>query len=246
MVKSKLPNSTAKEYLYTASKSVGDGAAGDATAPQCDYSSYRSGEPGTNGFTTTNSGGVANGRPGVGCPVSRWVDNISTNDNTVTPPKWDGTKVIPPDGGIQACTNVCDKDFNELNICVPVDWDPKQGKPTECIKTNPNIKKNDGRLDNFEYLPKGCTFDEKQIKEGKTKCDGLGYNTWCPEGYKPGTNLKNGFAVPMTNPIHFTNYCKSNHLSKGALIGIIVGSVVGITSIILIILVLVKKNKVVK
>ena len=147
-----------------------------------------------------------NGVPAPGCPVSRWVGNIGDVDNKVNPATWDSIKkkVIPENGGQPACSNVCDEDFNELNICVPVDWN--DDKPTECIKTKPNIKKNDGRLDTIKYLPEGCTFDKKEIEQGKTPCS-IGYNTWCPNGYKQGTNLHNHNVVPLTNPYHFSHTC---------------------------------------
>jgi surface protein len=64
-----------------------------------------------------------------------------------------------------------------------------------------------GRLDTFKYLPEGCTFDEKEIKEGATKCIGKGHNNWCPTGYKPGTGLNNNNVVPLTNPYHYSDFC---------------------------------------
>ena len=170
------------KYLYTANRSVGDTVA-ESVAPQCDWAIGASGLPRPYGFTTTTSGNVANGQPGGGCYAERWITNISTDDNKVTHYKWDKDrkKLIPPSGGIQACTNVCDEDFDKLNICVPADWDRTHGKPTECIKTVVKPDKN-GRLPS-------------------------GYNNWCPEGYKPGTNLQNNNAVPMTNPYHNSQYC---------------------------------------
>ena len=191
------------KYLYTANKSVGDTVA-ESAAPQCDWATA-SGLSRPYGFTTTTSGNVANGQPGSGCYVERWVTNLSTTNNKITHYRWDKDlkKLIPPSGGIQACTNVCDEDFDKLNICVPVDWDQTQGKPTECKKTivAPDKK---GRLPPIKYFPVGCTNNKKKISKGAVKCTS---NSWCPDGYRPGTNLQNNNAVPMTNPYHNSQYC---------------------------------------
>lgn len=225
------------KYLYTASESVGDSVAPDAAAPNCIYNSEQAGLSKPYGFKTATSGYLANGYPGRGCPVDRWVTNLSTTDNKVNPAKYDGSKVIPPSGGIQACTNVCDKDFDKLNICVPVDWDRTQGKPTECIKTVVKPDKN-GRLPS-------------------------GYNNWCPEGYTPEINLYNDHVVPMTNPYHNSQYCinkrktkqpstnppytgppfgKKSGMSTGTIIAIVAGSVALIGGIVTAILLSKKKT----
>ena len=192
------------KYLYTANRSVGDTVA-ESVAPQCDWAIGASGLPRPYGFTTTTSGNVANGQPGGGCYAERWITNISTDDNKVTHYKWDKDrkKLIPPSGGIQACTNVCDEDFDKLNICVPADWDRTQGKPTECIKTvvKPDKK---GRLPPLKYFPVGCTNNKEAISKGAVKCTST---SWCPDGYKPGTNLHNNNVVPMTNPYHNSQFC---------------------------------------
>ena len=197
-----------EKYLYTAGL-TGDSWAGDASVPNCICSSSNQ----SNGFYNYSpSGNLCNGIPGKGCAVGRWVGNISDGNNKVIHAHWDGNynvgKVVPPSGGQPACSNVCDEDFNELNICVPEDWDRDKGKPTECIKVKKNLGINKyGRLDTFKYLPEGCTFDEKEIKEGATKCIGKGHNNWCPTGYKPGTGLNNNNVVPLTNPYHYSDTC---------------------------------------
>ena len=230
------------KYLYTANTSVGDSTDGGtwATAPYC----IDVGSKGTTGVTTpdgwitTAGGGMDLGWPGKGCHVQRWVPNLSTDNNKVTPAKWESTsqtdvydgKVIPPSGGIQACTNVCDKDFDKLNICVPIDW--KGDKPTECKKVLPNITVGQSTGAVFPKLtnsPAGCTFDDAKVSSSTPKCTGT---SWCGDGYRPAIGLHNNFIVPMTNPYHNSEFCvnarkpkQPSGMSKGAIIGIIAGSV---------------------
>lgn len=243
-----MSSETDNKYLYTANSSVGDTTWGPVVPNCLCLSTDKAGNPiqKTNkyGFKTPpdnyEGNPPCNGHPAPGCPVDRWVTNLSTTDNKVNPAKYDGSKVIPPSGGIQACTNVCDEDFDKLNICVPADWDRTQGKPTECIKTVVKPDKN-GRLPS-------------------------GYNTWCPEGYKPGTYLNNNNVVPMTNPYHNSQYCinkrktnpstkppytgppfgKNPGISKGTIIAIVSGSVALIGGIVTAILLSKKKTLVYK
>ena len=251
--------------MYTANNSVGDSSDGDkwSKAPRCiDVGANGKINVTTpDGWITTAGGRMDLGWPGLGCPVGRWVTNLSTDDNKVIPTKWDkvNKKVIPSSGGIQACTNVCDKDFDKLNICVPIDW--KGDKPTECKKVLPNITvgsySSGGTV--FPKLtnsPPGCTFDDAKVTNKTPKCTGT---SWCGDGYRPGTGLHNNFVVPMTNPYHNSEFCvnarkpkqpstnppsgkKSSGMSKGAIIGIITGSVALIGGVVAAILLSKKKT----